>query len=315
MIKFSWLLAIALAGVYAWCIYASTSLQAPGRLILFTLLLIVHAGLRWSAPETAASRSLYFIIQAGFALAINSLGRNQEASLVLYLLLAGEAAGVIEKPGLSALVVTSFLALYAANFILLWGWTGLPGGLAVAIPMALFLLAYAEITRRQTRSRQSEKAFGHRAQAVQQPVVEKESDSGPVEPGAPQKLAEALMKEIIRFRSTTGIHCSLDLYPLPELPEPLRECIMQTVANGLANIAQYADASQVYIHVLPSEEWVEVEVLDNGIGFDPLLAAGPLKHYGLLDVRERAQLAGGSLEVTSKPGQGTTVRLRLPIIR
>ncbi len=314
MKRYSRFLVVALAGVYAWCIYASPSLYAPSRLILFTLLMLVLAGLHWRAPETGGMQFLYFVVQGGLTFAVVLLVRNQEAPLVLYLMLVGEAAGTIENPGL-IFAVAGTLALYAVNFVLLWGWAGLPGGLAVAVPLALFLLAFGERSRHQARTRQREEAFVRQVEAIHQPEMEDGNDIEPAQSGPSRRLAEALMKEIIRFRSTTGVRCSLDLYPLPDLPEPLRECILQTVVNGLSNIAQYAQASDVYIRVIPSEEWVEVEVLDNGIGFDPLLAAGPLKHYGMLGLQERAQLEGGTLEITSKPGQGTTVLLRLPLGR
>jgi signal transduction histidine kinase len=54
-----------------------------------------------------------------------------------------------------------------------------------------------------------------------------------------------------------------------------------------------------------------VEVRDDGSGFDPL-AVGQ-GHYGLLGMRERVRLAGGSLQVISRPGEGTAVVLHLPL--
>jgi len=56
---------------------------------------------------------------------------------------------------------------------------------------------------------------------------------------------------------------------------------------------------------------VDVEVRDDGVGFDP--AAGDARgHYGLLGLRERARLAGGSLDVHNGPDGGVTLRLSLP---
>ncbi|HZS86009.1 MAG TPA: hypothetical protein VFE42_00775 [Chloroflexota bacterium] len=51
------------------------------------------------------------------------------------------------------------------------------------------------------------------------------------------------------------------------------------------------------------------------MGFDVTAVAGRAGHYGLLGLRERARLAGGELEVTSRPGRGTTLRLCLPHLR
>jgi NarL family two-component system sensor histidine kinase YdfH len=55
-----------------------------------------------------------------------------------------------------------------------------------------------------------------------------------------------------------------------------------------------------------------VVVRDDGAGFDVEAVAGLAGHYGLRGLRERARLLGGTLDVTSAPGQGTTIRLTVP---
>jgi hypothetical protein len=207
------------------------------------------------------------------------------------------------------------LVLYISNLAFVWGWVELPGGLALVVPLALFLLAFGGRSGRQALNPLQEGGKLQLADSNPPTILGQGSSFDPTQLNTSWKLVDRLKNEISRFRSDTGIRCSLDLCPLPELPEPLWECIFQTVTTGLSNIAEYSQARDVYIRVMPSGKWVEVEVLDNGIGFDPLLATGPLEHYGMLGVQERAQLAGGSLEITSKPGQGTSVRLRLPLVK
>src|SRR6185436_8585064 len=58
-------------------------------------------------------------------------------------------------------------------------------------------------------------------------------------------------------------------------------------------------------------EQVEVQIKDNGVGFDTS-APGPEGHFGLSMMRERALVAGGTYEITSSPGQGTTVSVVFP---
>ena len=58
---------------------------------------------------------------------------------------------------------------------------------------------------------------------------------------------------------------------------------------------------------------LEASVSDDGVGFDPAAAETQAGHYGLLGMRERARLAGGDLEITSRPAGGTQLRLRLPL--
>jgi NarL family two-component system sensor histidine kinase YdfH len=121
----------------------------------------------------------------------------------------------------------------------------------------------------------------------------------------------AAQEEIARFASATGIVCSSDLACLAQLPWPLHDPIRRVIGEGLTNIARHAGAGHAWIRAARCERAVEVEIRDDGVGFDPSAVAAR-GHYGLLGLRERARLVGGVLEVTSKPGQGTTLRLVLP---
>ena len=56
-----------------------------------------------------------------------------------------------------------------------------------------------------------------------------------------------------------------------------------------------------------------IEISDNGIGFDPQKAVGRSGHYGLVGLRERARLYGGSLSIDSQPSLGSTLKIQLPI--
>jgi NarL family two-component system sensor histidine kinase YdfH len=61
------------------------------------------------------------------------------------------------------------------------------------------------------------------------------------------------------------------------------------------------------------ERWLEITVQDDGQGFDPASSELHTGHYGLLGLRERAHLVGGSLSLSSTPGAGTTLRFRVPL--
>lgn len=84
------------------------------------------------------------------------------------------------------------------------------------------------------------------------------------------------------------------------------------VAEAINNIAQHARAGQVWVSAVQGTSGVETIVRDDGAGFAPGATESQADHYGLVGIRERARLAGGTLEVISAPGQGTTVRLYLP---
>jgi signal transduction histidine kinase len=77
-------------------------------------------------------------------------------------------------------------------------------------------------------------------------------------------------------------------------------------------VRKHAKAGEVRVAVRPDGPGVLVEVRDDGVGFDPEKVDGAQPHLGLDTMRERAELAGGWLEVQSTPGLGTTVRFWIP---
>jgi NarL family two-component system sensor histidine kinase YdfH len=125
-------------------------------------------------------------------------------------------------------------------------------------------------------------------------------------------LARAMQEEIDRFITTTGIPCTADLAPLATLPIALQEHALRAISEGLTNVARHAQARHAWIRVLPNNALLDVEVGDDGIGFDPAEVAKQTGHYGLLGLRERARLIGGYLDVVSQPGKGTTLHFHLP---
>jgi NarL family two-component system sensor histidine kinase YdfH len=128
----------------------------------------------------------------------------------------------------------------------------------------------------------------------------------------PDGLPEAAIREIDRFTAATGIPCVADLAALAQTPAPLCEHVLRTITEGLANVARHAQARHVWVRAESDQEEVRIEVRDDGIGFEPAVETRRGGHYGLLGLRERARLGGGSLEVSSATGVGTTLRLRLP---
>jgi len=86
--------------------------------------------------------------------------------------------------------------------------------------------------------------------------------------------------------------------------------LYRAVQEALANVAKHATAHNVEVTVRARGRTVEAIVSDDGIGFDASLNTDG---FGLLGMRERAVLAGGTLEVRTAPGAGTTVRFVMPL--
>lgn len=126
-------------------------------------------------------------------------------------------------------------------------------------------------------------------------------------------LAKAIRDEAAHFSDATGIPCDLDLALPDALPTALCEHALRAVAEGLTNVARHAQAQQVGVRAAEDGAWLTIEVRDDGAGFDPEAALSRAGHYGLLGLRERARLAGGTLEIDSAPGEGARLILCLPL--
>lgn len=133
-----------------------------------------------------------------------------------------------------------------------------------------------------------------------------------VENTLPADLTVLAREEINRFTTATGIPCDCDIAALVDVPLALREPIIRLIGEGLANVARHAHAHRAGVSAVRHEHSITVEVHDDGVGFTPDRAAGRPGHYGLLGLSERAWLVGGTLQVLSTPGQGTTVRFSAP---
>jgi signal transduction histidine kinase len=89
----------------------------------------------------------------------------------------------------------------------------------------------------------------------------------------------------------------------------IENAIYRLVQEALTNVVKHSGADQVSIAVRESNGTVSVDVGDNGSGFD---LTGATDGFGLVGMRERAELAGGRLAIASKRGEGTTVSAVLP---
>jgi len=124
-------------------------------------------------------------------------------------------------------------------------------------------------------------------------------------------LEQALDAEVTRFEQATGLPCELEVKLTGELPDPIAETGLRIVSEALTNIARHAQATQTWVQVSESDFHLYLEVRDDGLGFEP--EAVDAGHYGLLGMRERTRLAGGTLDVSSEQRQGTTIKVRLPL--
>jgi two-component system sensor histidine kinase DegS len=87
--------------------------------------------------------------------------------------------------------------------------------------------------------------------------------------------------------------------------------IYQIAREALTNAVKHADAEVICLRLRVRSGRLQLEVEDDGCGFEPASRRDP-RHFGLELMRERAEIAGGDLNIRSRVGQGTTVAVSFP---
>jgi signal transduction histidine kinase len=116
-------------------------------------------------------------------------------------------------------------------------------------------------------------------------------------------------------RARAGQEVEIQLAPVHVASEQAIACF-RIVQEGLVNVARHAQAKRVRVELGRGETGVKLVIHDDGIGFDVAQVeqhAQQIKSFGLLGMKERANLLGGRLEIESAPGLGTTLHLHLPV--
>jgi signal transduction histidine kinase len=124
-------------------------------------------------------------------------------------------------------------------------------------------------------------------------------------------LVAALEKQAYALRARHEIGIEVVLCDEPEASLEVKEAIYRIAQESLNNTVKHARAARVRVKMACNAQSITLEISDDGVGFD---TGGEFPgHLGLHSMRERAQSLGGTLEVQSESGKGTTVRARLPI--
>jgi signal transduction histidine kinase len=130
-------------------------------------------------------------------------------------------------------------------------------------------------------------------------------------------LLESVRAYVERFRRLTGIDVHLEVDELAEalsLPQSVEIQLARIVQEALANVRKHAGARSARIVIGAANAELRVEVHDDGRGFETARQHRTgWPHFGLQTMRERAEAIGGRLELSSAPGEGTTVLVSVPL--
>ena len=371
--------------MYYWAVTSLPDLRQPGRLAIFTALMLAHLVLywviTWMLPHVRWL-TLFIAVQAALIFAVTYLSKGTGLIYGLYIGLIGLCAGMYQWHWKTAIWILVIYVLSATNYLLIYGAGSLGSWFLMMAALTVFVVGYVLMFLFQLESRQRAQALlaeletahrqlteyasrveeltltnerqrmarelhdtlaqglagltlqleaadvhlahqhPERAQAIIQQAMQRARatmmdarraiDDLRTAPGSIDNLEQAIQREVDRFTQTTHLPCAMHLALPDDLPAGLRQSLVRIVAEGLTNIARHAQASHTSLSVTGDGRSLELILQDDGIGFDPGAAEGQPGHYGLLGMRERARLAGGTLEITSAPHQGATIRVHLP---
>jgi signal transduction histidine kinase len=126
-------------------------------------------------------------------------------------------------------------------------------------------------------------------------------------------LLPALEWQLQQTRRRTGLRYTLHMPEAEELPldEAQATAMFRIFQEALTNVVRHAEASHVAVCVTLQPDALLLEVTDNGKGITPEQGVKRTS-LGLLGMHERATLWGGDLAIQGRPGEGTTIRVRIP---
>ncbi|RMG95978.1 MAG: HAMP domain-containing protein [Chloroflexi bacterium] len=128
-------------------------------------------------------------------------------------------------------------------------------------------------------------------------------------------LKAALERYVADCRRRYDLNIDLLVIGLDEkrLMPPVETALYRIVQEGLTNIARHAQAQTASILIEVKNGRVRAIIEDDGVGFDLETQSKNSKRLGLYGMQERAQLLGGSLEIETMPGHGTSIFVEVPL--
>lgn len=151
--------------------------------------------------------------------------------------------------------------------------------------------------------------------AVSELAAEAQAELRAVIEGLAPPALDGLVASLRRYADLAarahGVRVSVTERSVPPLDPATEVAVYRVAQEALHNALRHSGGRCVTVSVSGASRRIVLEVTDDGSGFDPLSAPG--SGLGLASMRQRASTAGGTVQVVSAPGQGTTVRLEAPV--
>jgi len=125
-------------------------------------------------------------------------------------------------------------------------------------------------------------------------------------------LVPALRQQMQRWRRPDGPELVLRAIGERRLPAEVERGLYRIAQEAIRNAVKHAGAGRIEAVLAMGSEQVALSVTDDGRGFDQASLPADRRAFGLIGMKERAQLLNGSIEIVSQPGAGTRVKVRVP---
>src|SRR5450755_110139 len=128
-------------------------------------------------------------------------------------------------------------------------------------------------------------------------------------------LQEIITQEMKRINRSGFIKIGADIQGTEKnIPDQHKLIAYRIVQEGFQNIIKHAGASEVKVTIRYMEDSMFITIQDNGIGFEPETALKKRDGLGLQNILQRATLVGGKAEITSRPGEGTKLQIKMTYV-
>jgi signal transduction histidine kinase len=126
-------------------------------------------------------------------------------------------------------------------------------------------------------------------------------------------LEAAIEWHLEEFEKRSAIRIRFDNELIEDtIPDAFKTGLFRIVQESLTNVGRYAKAKNATISLQQQNDQLVLIIQDNGVGFDKEKLGGK-KTLGILGMKERAAMMGGTYEIISAPGKGTTVTVKVPL--
>jgi signal transduction histidine kinase len=127
-------------------------------------------------------------------------------------------------------------------------------------------------------------------------------------------MAGTLAQYLQKFSRQAGIKAELEVQgdEAPQLSPEAEVQLVRVIQEALTNVRKHANADKAWVRIRRHNGEVNINIEDNGQGFDPALVRANSQRFGVRIMRERVETVGGRFEIESSSGCGTKVQIYLP---